>query len=199
MYRFNAVTGEGGRYCPFTHKAKRPGPPSEHLHNPLFPESNVTVGFKGCQPALQLVDWWTRDLSIDICILGFRSRCWERYYIFFVFVALDGCLSKTVKKIKGFFTLIDTITITLSHGTGSFLTLGGWGLFLCPVFSLSVRIPLFPNLSLSSLLVQEDRNLSLCMRLAENEKQMCMETNKTHMVHMHLSCIFSSSTSFSLI
>lgn len=34
---------------------------------------------------------------------------------------------------------------------------------------------------------------------AENEKQMCMKTNKTHMVHMHLSCIFSSSTSFSLI
>lgn len=54
-----------GVYCPFTHNAKRPRPPSEQLHNPPSTESYVTAGFKGCQSALYLVDWWTRDKIID--------------------------------------------------------------------------------------------------------------------------------------
>lgn len=45
-----------GVYCPFTHNAKRPGPPSEQLHNPFSPQSYVTVGLKGCQSALYPVD-----------------------------------------------------------------------------------------------------------------------------------------------
>lgn len=35
-----------GLYCPFTHSAKRPRPPSEQLHNPFSPQSYVTVGLK---------------------------------------------------------------------------------------------------------------------------------------------------------
>ena len=61
-----SVLGEGGGvYCPFTHNAKRPGPPSEQLHNPLFTPSYVTAGFKGCQSAIFPADWLTSNQTID--------------------------------------------------------------------------------------------------------------------------------------
>lgn len=53
---FSMLQVREGVYCPFTHNAKRPGPPSEQLHNPFSPQSYVTVGLKGCQSALYPVD-----------------------------------------------------------------------------------------------------------------------------------------------
>lgn len=80
-----------GVYCPFTHNAKSPAPPSEQFNSPLSPQSYVTVGLKGCHSAICLVDWWTRDQIIDICILGFWSWYWKRYYILFICVTLNSC------------------------------------------------------------------------------------------------------------
>lgn len=63
---FSMLWGGEGIYCPFTHNAKRLRPPSEQLHNPFSPQSYITVGLKGCQSALYLVDWWTRDQSVNL-------------------------------------------------------------------------------------------------------------------------------------
>lgn len=95
---------------------------------------------------------------------------------------------------KGFFTLIDTITITLSHYHMEEEVFRHWEAEDC--FCVQYFLFVSTDTTVSTDITKPELILPVGSRgqkpftlHAENEKQMCMKTNKTHMVHMHLSCI----------